>query len=153
MAELNNCILPDDLYFNVQDNIWVKDMGDETVRLGMSDIAQSMAGNIIHCRPKKAGSKLKAGRSVATVESGKWVGPVRCPFGGSIVAINEQVEADAALINRSPYKEGWIIQIKPDDFAGALAGLVQGQAALDGFKAYMEEHEITGCTHCEGFEG
>lgn len=153
MAELNNCILPDGLYFAVQENVWARDLGDGTVEMGMTDIAQTMAGNIIHCRPKKVGATLKKGKSVATVESGKWVGPVKSPFAGEVTARNEQTETDAAIINRSPYKDGWIVRIKPDDLAGDLAAMVQGEAAVEGFRAYMAEHELAGCIHCEGFEG
>ena len=153
MAELNNCILPDGLYFAVQENVWARDLGDGIVEMGMTDIAQTMAGNIIHCRPKKVGSNLKKGRSVATVESGKWVGPVKSPFAGEIMEKNDAVEADAAMINRSPYKDGWIVRIKPDDMAGDLGAMVQGEAAIEGFRAYMAENELAGCIHCEGFEG
>lgn len=152
MAELKNCILPDDLYYQVDNNVWARELGDGNVEMGMTDIAQTMAGAIIHCRPKKVGASLKKGKSVATVESGKWVGPIRSPFSGEIVARNDVVEADPPLINRSPYKEGWIVRIKPDDLAADLADMVKGQDALDGFNAYMEEHELPACIHCEGFE-
>ncbi|MEE8434900.1 MAG: biotin/lipoyl-containing protein [bacterium] len=153
MAELNNCILPDDLHYSVGDNVWVRELGDGNVELGMTDIAQTMAGNIIHCRPKKMGASVKKGKSVATVESGKWVGPVKSPFAGEIVARNDAVEADASLINRSPYVEGWMVRINPEDLEGGLADLVQGEAAIEGFRAYMEAHEVSGCIHCEGFDG
>ena len=141
MAELNNCSLPDDLYFSAEHNVWVRALDDGNMEVGMTDVAQTMAGNIIHCRPKKVGAGLKAGKSVATVESGKWVGPVKAPFDGEITARNEAVEGDATLINRSPYKDGWIVRIKPAD------------AAVEHFRAYMAENDVAGCIHCEGFEG
>ena len=153
MAELNNCSLPDDLYFSAEHNVWVRALGDGTMEVGMTDVAQTMAGNIIHCRPKKVGSALKAGKSVATVESGKWVGPVKAPFDGELTARNDAVEADATLINRSPYKDGWIVRIKPADAGAALGGLLQGDAAVAHFRAYMAENNVAGCIHCEGFEG
>jgi len=153
MSELNNCILPDDLYFSVENNVWVRDLGDGTVELGMTDIAQTMAGNIIHCRPKKEGASVKKGKSVATVESGKWVGPVKSPFAGEVTARNDAVESDAALINRSPYKEGWIVRLRPEDVQAELGSLLKGEAAVEHFQAYMSENEVTGCIHCEGFEG
>jgi len=118
MAELKNCLLPDELSFHVEYNVWLRANEDGTFDLGMTDIAQTLAGSIIHCRPKKAGKKVKAGKSLATVESGKWVGPVKSPFAGEVAARNDDVEADATLLNRSPYREGWIVKIKPDE--GAL---------------------------------
>lgn len=152
MAELKNCLLPDDLLYHVEYNVWVRDRGDGTFELGMTDIAQTLAGSIIHCRPKKEGKTVKEGKSLATVESGKWVGPMKAPFTAEVVARNEAAEADATLLNRSPYNEGWIVRVKPEDAAAALAGLVQGQAALDGFAAYMAEKDLASCSHCEGFQ-
>lgn len=104
MAEINSCLLPDELQYHIEFNVWLKDNGDGTFDLGMTDIAQSMAGSVIHCRPKPVGKTAKKGKSVATVESGKWVGPVKTPLTGEIVASNEAIEAEAAILNRSPYR-------------------------------------------------
>ena len=153
MAELKNCLLPDDLSYHVDFNVWIHKNDDGTLDLGMTDIAQSMAGNIIHCRPKKVGRSVKAGKSVATVESGKWVGPVKTPFTGEIVAANGDVENDATILNKSPYKKGWIVRIKPSNFDEDGGDLVSGTDAISGFDAYMVEKEIVDCNHCEGFEG
>jgi len=152
MAELKNCILPDELLYHVDFNVWIRKNGDGTIDLGMTDIAQSMAGNIIHCRPKKVGRSVKAGKSVATVESGKWVGPVKTPFAGEIVAANDNIESDAKILNRSPYKKGWIVRIQPSNFDEDSGDLVSGNDAISGFETYMAEKEIGDCSHCEGFE-
>ncbi len=146
-------MLPDELLYHVAFNVWIHKNDDGTLDLGMTDIAQSMAGNIIHCRPKKVGKKVKAGKSVATVESGKWVGPVKTPFSGEIVAANNDVENDATIVNRSPYKQGWIVRIQPNDFDGDSGALVNGEAAISGFEAYMAEKDMGECVHCEGFDG
>ncbi len=152
MAEIKNCSLPDDLLYHVEYNVWVRDNGDGTCDLGMTDIAQTMAGSIIHCRPKKVGKKVKLGKSLATVESGKWVGPVKSPFAGEVTARNDAAEADATILNRSPYKRGWIVRIKPEDGVAALSGLLAADAAAAGFAAYMADNDIAECSHCEGFE-
>ncbi len=153
MAELNNCLLPDDLRYHVEFNVWVRDNGDGTCDLGMTDIAQSMAGSVIHCRPKKVGKTVKEGKSLATVESGKWVGPVKSPFTCEILARNDAVEADATILNRSPYKEGWVVRVRPEAGDDALAGLADVASAVDGYRAYMAKNELEGCIHCEGFDG
>ena len=153
MAELNNCLLPDDLHYHVEYNVWVRQNDDGTCEIGMTDVAQSMAGSIIHCRPKKVGKKVKLGKSLATVESGKWVGPVKSPFAGEVTARNEAAEADATILNRSPYKEGWIVRLAPEGGAEALSGLLSGQAAVDAFATYMADNDLAECIHCEGFDG
>jgi glycine cleavage system H protein len=99
------------------------------------------------------GKSVKAGKSVATVESGKWVGPVKTPFAGEIVAANREVENDATILNRSPYKQGWIVRIQPSNFDENSGDLVSGDDAISGFDSYMAEKEIGDCKHCEGFEG
>lgn len=153
MAELNNCLFPDDLLYHVEYNVWVRDLGDGTCEVGMTDIAQSLAGSIIHCRPKKVGKRVRQGKSLGTVESGKWVGPVKSPFAGEVTARNDAAEADATLLNRSPYRQGWMVRIKPDEGEAALSGLVRGDAAIDKLVAYMVENELAECVHCEGFDG
>ncbi len=153
MADVKNCMLPDDLYYSVENNVWARDLGDGTFEVGMTDIAQTLAGSVIHCKPKAAGKKVKRNKSIATVESGKWVGPVKSPFTGEIIEINVSVEKEATLLNKSPYKQGWIAKLKPDDSAADLGDMVQGEAAASGFEAYMAEKELGECIHCEGFEG
>lgn len=150
MAEFNNCILPDDLRYHVQYNVWVREVGGGVYEVGMTDIAQSMAGAMLHCRPKQAGKSVKAGKSLGTVESGKWVGPVKAPFDGEIVERNDAAEADATVINKSPYQDGWIVRMKAAD-AGAFAGLLTAADAVEPFRAYMAENDVAECTHCEGY--
>jgi glycine cleavage system H protein len=152
MAEFNKCLLPDDLYYHVECNVWVRDLSDDTYEVGMTDIAQSMAGAMLHCRPKKTGKTAKAGKSLGTVESGKWVGPVKAPFAGEITARNDAAEADATLINKSPYKDGWIVRMKPTDGAAALEGLLSAADAVEPFRAYMAKNDVAECTHCEGYD-
>ena len=153
MAEVNNCLLPDELKYHIEFNVWLRDNDDGSYDMGMTDIAQTMAGSVIHCRPKSVGKKVKKGKSVATVESGKWVGPVKTPLTGEITACNNTVESDATILNKSPYKEGWIVRINPSDLEGEQGELVSGNEALEGFKAYMKEKELGECIHCEGFDG
>ncbi|HJL84384.1 MAG TPA: glycine cleavage system protein H [Candidatus Marinimicrobia bacterium] len=153
MSEVKNCMLPTDLLYHVENNVWIRPHDDGTLDLGLTDIAQTMAGSIIHCRPKKAGKVVKKGRSVAIVESGKWVGPVRSPFTGEIIDANTAVESDAAILNKSPYKEGWIVKLNPSNFDEDSAELVSGDEAVSKFEEYMNEKDLTECIHCEGFEG
>ncbi|MDH5671214.1 MAG: hypothetical protein OEZ06_03640 [Myxococcales bacterium] len=150
MPSIANCSIPDDLFYHVENNTWLRDCGNDVFELGMTDIAQSLAGAVIHCRIKKAGKGVKEGKSLATVESGKWVGPVKAPFACEIVERNEAVEQDASLLNKSPYERGWIARIKPADPAAARASLLDAASAVPGFEEYMKQHGITECTHCEG---
>lgn len=151
-ADINNCFFPNDLYYRVQDNTWVKVNDDGTVYIGMTDIAQTLAGSILHATPQKAGKKRKIGKPIAIVESSKWVGPVKSPMAGVVVEHNPDVAANPSILNKSPYKKGWLVKFQPDDLNAALADMLTGQAAADAYKKKIEDEGIEGCVHCEGYE-
>ena len=114
MSIINGCDIPEDLYYDGEHDVWVR-FEDDTVVVGMTDIGQSLAGRFIYAHIKEAGRHIEAGKSIATVESSKWVGPVRTPVAGEIIAVNEKVEEDPSLINKSPYNDGWVARLKCDD--------------------------------------
>ena len=150
--EVRSCVLPLNLHYSVADHTWVLVNDDGTATIGMTDVAQNLAGELLHAKPKKVGAARKRGKPVATVESSKWVGPVKSPLTGEIVAVNEELATDATLINRSPYKAGWIVRLQPSDLDAELAQLVTGQAAVDAYRERIEREDIKACVHVEGFE-
>lgn len=149
--KVNDCYIVKDLYYAVEDNTWVRVNDDGTVTIGMTDVAQSLAGPILHAKAKKPGLHRKKGKPIATVESGKWVGPVKSPVSGEIIAVNEELAQDAQVLNKSPYHKGWIIKMKPDNLEADLADLVTGDAAVQAYRAKIEKDGVT-CTHIEGTE-
>lgn len=149
--KINECVLMTNLYYSVEENTWVRLNDDGTATVGMTDIAQSLAGPILHARAKKVGFQREKGKPIATVESGKWVGPVKSPLTGEIVAVNENLESDAQLVNRSPYNNGWILKLKPGNLDAELATLLTGDAAVEAYRAKITRDGIT-CTHIEGTE-
>lgn len=149
--KINECFLVTSLYYAVEDNTWVRVNDDGTVTVGMTDVAQSLAGPILHARSKKPGTSRTKGRPIGTVESGKWVGPVKSPVSGEIVEVNDELESDAQLLNRSPYYKGWIVKMKPESLESDLADLVTGQDAVAAYRAKIEKDGIT-CTHIVGTE-
>lgn len=148
-AKVNECILLTNLHYRVEDNTWVKVNDDGTVTIGMTDVAQSLAGPILHAKAKKVGVARKKGRPIATVESGKWVGPVKSPVTGEIVAVNENLATDAQLLNKSPYHQGWVIKMKPENLDEDLADMVTGDEAVEAYRVKIESDGVT-CTHIEG---
>ncbi len=103
MPTVKGCNLPDDLLYDVENQIWFKELGDGTVQLGMTAVATAMAGKLVAFTPKGVGKEVKAGKSCATVESGKWVGPAKTAAGGTVVAVNEALVATPSLANDDPY--------------------------------------------------
>lgn len=150
--EVRGCILPLNLHYNVGDHTWVTMNDDGTATVGMTDVAQNLAGPLLHAKPKKVGVVRKKGKPVATVESSKWVGPVKSPLSGEIVAVNETLASDAQVINRSPYKDGWIVKLRPTQLDEELATLLTGQPAVDAYRERIETEDLKACEHVEGFE-
>ena len=150
--EVRGCVLPLSLHYSVTDNTWLRVNDDGTATVGMTDVAQNLAGPLLHAKPKKAGAIRGKGKPVATVESSKWVGPVKSPISGEIIEINAELANDATVINRSPYKAGWIVKMKPSNLDTELAELLTGQAAIDAYRKWIESEDIKACEHVEGFE-
>ncbi len=141
-----------DLHYNVNDHTWVRMNDDGTVTLGMTDVAQNMAGPLLHAKVKAAGTTRKKGKPIATVESAKWVGPVKSPLSGEIVEVNEAIEKDAKIINQSPYNRGWIVKMQPSQLDEEIGELLTGQEAVEAYKNKIESEDIKACEHVEGFE-
>ena len=145
MANVRGCNLPDDLLYDVDNHIWYQETGDGNVKLGMTTVATAMAGQLVAFTAKKAGRAVEAGKSCATVESGKWVGPAKAAFNGTIVAVNEDLTAKPALANEDPYGKGWLVILKPADWAAARAGLTPGSQVAPKYEAKMAADNFKGC--------
>jgi glycine cleavage system H protein len=145
MPLVRGCNLPDELLYDVDNHIWFKELDDGTVRLGMTTVATAMAGQLVAFTPKKVGRSVEAGKSCATVESGKWVGPAKSAAGGEIVAVNEALVERPALANEDPYGAGWLVVIKPGDWAGVKAALSAGAEVAAKYEAKMAADGFAGC--------
>ena len=145
MPTVKGCNLPDDLLYDVENQIWFRELGDGTVKLGMTAVATAMAGKLVAYTPKGVGKEVKAGKSCATVESGKWVGPAKTAAGGTVVAINDALTATPSLANSDPYGEGWLVILKPEDWDAVKASLVPGSQVAGPYEAKMNADGFAGC--------
>ncbi len=150
--EVRGCVLPLSLHYSITENTWVRVHDDGTATVGMTDVAQNLAGPLLHAKAKRVGTVRKKGKPVATVESSKWVGPVKSPISGEVIEVNAALVNDASIVNRSPYKNGWIVRMQPSNLDAELAELLTGQAAVDAYKARIESEDLKACNHVEGFE-
>lgn len=145
MAFVYACELPDHLWFDVERDVWVEELGDGLVRLGMTDPAQTRAGRILTLR-LKAGKHLVVGKSVGTVESAKWVGPIPSPLAGVVVEVNPQVVKDPNTINRDPYGSGWLVTFRPEQSLQSY-GLMRGKPAQEAYRQKLRAEGLT-CMRC-----
>ena len=145
MPTVRGCTLPDDLLYDVENNIWYRDNGDGTVTVGMTAVAAAMAGQLVAFTPKKAGRSVQAGKSCATIESGKWVGPAKLAFDAEVTEANPALAASPKLANSDPYGAGWLMKVRPADWMTARAGLVAGTAVAAPYEAKMAADGFAGC--------
>jgi glycine cleavage system H protein len=143
----HGCVVPNDLRYDVDLHVWVRIEGATAV-LGMTDVAQTMGGRIVQVSWKKPHRHYARGRSLAVVESAKWVGPFPTPLSAELIEVNEAGFAqDVAIANRDPYGAGWLARIRPSalDQEGPL--LLDGAAAFARYRELIDEREIR-CYRC-----
>ncbi len=145
MIEVNGCEYRPGLHYDKDFQIWVRPEPDGTLSVGMTDISQTIAGRILHVRVRRPGTVRPAGKPVATIESGKWAGPVPNLFDCVIEVANGEVLSHPSLLNTDPYG-AWVARVRPDGGTGpALARLVTGQQAADGYAERCRREDI----HCK----
>jgi glycine cleavage system H protein len=110
------------------------------VRVGVTVVATKMAGNLTAVTPrsKNIGKELAQGKSIGTMESSKYVGPIPTPVNGVLVDVNEAVKENPSLLVSDPYGVGWVAELEVPDWDAQKDGLLTGQAALDAYQAFME---------------
>ena len=115
MKEINELDLPDDLRYT-EDHEWAR-MKGENVTIGVTDYAQEQLGDIVFVEMPASGDSFKKGDEFGTVESVKAVAELYMPVDGEVIQVNQALEDAPELLNRNPYSDGWIIEIKPDDMS------------------------------------
>lgn len=96
---------------------WVRDEGDGTVTIGITDHAQELLGDVVFVELPEVGAEFAAGEDAGVVESVKAASDLYAPVSGEVVAINDQLEDSPELANSDPYGEGWFFRVKLSDQA------------------------------------
>ncbi len=146
MATLRGCNLPDDLYYYPDKHIWVKPIAEGLVRVGMNTVAGKLAGGkltAVTISARKIGKELAQGKSIATLESSKFVGPVPAPVTGVLVRGNDRLAEDPNLTLTDPYGEGWIAELQPSAWETEKDGLLTGAEGLAAYQARLEADDIS----------
>jgi glycine cleavage system H protein len=148
MAIYYGCDIPEDLYYHPEYDSWIRFEGDATATLGMTDIAQTAAGKLLHVRFNPVGKEVRAGKSAATIESAKWVGPFRMPFDAQILATNQETFAkDILIANKDPYGAGWLVKVRVVQPETARQRLITGAEAAAYFQQRIRDNDIR-CFRC-----
>ncbi len=140
MPDYQGFRIPEDLHYDLGYHVWLRVEGD-LVAVGATDPAQAYAGEIIHIGIKKAGTRVERGGILATIESAKFMGPMRSPVSGTVSAINGEVAKKPALVNAEPYAN-WVVRLKPERLSAEVQLLTPGAAAAEKYKPIVDEWGI-----------
>lgn len=107
---------------------WLK-QESEYVLIGITDHAQQLLGDMVFVELPEVGDTVQAGDELGVVESVKAASDFYAPVSGVVTAVNEAVVAEPALVNSSPYTEGWLVKLRPSrpDEINALLSAEQYQ--------------------------
>ncbi len=117
--------------FYTEEHEWLRDEGDGTATVGITDFAQKELGDLVFVELPEIGKSIAKGAEAAALESVKAASDLYLPVAGTVVAVNDVIVEDPAKINDDPLGDGWFFKIKVSDPA-ELKGLMD-QAAYEAF--------------------
>lgn len=122
---------PNDFRYT-KEHEWVKVEGGEAI-VGVTDFAQKQLGDIIYVELPEVGKTLEVHQTVGVIESVKSVSDVYSPVAGEVVAVNEELNQAADLVNKDPHGKGWIVRLKVRDKAA-----VEELMTASDYEKYLE---------------
>lgn len=105
---------PEELKYT-REHEWLRDNGDGTATIGVTDFAQGELGDIVFVELEEEGFEFEQNEVFGTVEAVKTVSELYAPVSGEIIEINEELEDEPELVNSDPYGAGWMVKIKMSD--------------------------------------
>lgn len=106
-----------------KDHEWIKVEGDEAF-VGITAFAQRELGDIVYIDINTVGTEVNEGDVFGTVEAVKTVSDLFMPLTGTVLSINDKLDANPELVNQDPYGDGWMVKVK---FAGSTDGLLSSE--------------------------
>jgi glycine cleavage system H protein len=104
--------IPGDLFYTTEHE-YIRFSPDGLAQIGITDYAQGELGDVVFVELPRVGATFAAHDVFGTIEAVKAVSELFCPVAGEVVAINERLDKEPALVNSDPYGAGWMIKIRP----------------------------------------
>jgi glycine cleavage system H protein len=123
--------IPDDLMYT-KEHEWAKEEGS-VVRVGITDYATKTLNDVVYVTSPKVSGAVFQMKSMGTVESIKAVSEIYSPISGTVTRVNGELDSHPELVNKSPYGEGWLIEVKPSNLASERRSLMDAKA----YAAYL----------------
>ena len=106
--------IPGDLKFQTSHE-WARVEDGGQVRVGISDHAQGLLGDLVYVELPKVGERVEAGAGCAVIESVKAASDIYAPVSGEVLAVNEALGDKPETINEDAYGDGWLFVVKADN--------------------------------------
>ena len=103
--------IPADLHYTAEHE-WIRRSAEATVRIGITDFAQSALGDVVFVQLPAVDTEVTAGEAFGEVESTKSVSDLYAPLSGKVVAVNADLESTPQLVNSDPYGAGWLLDLQ-----------------------------------------
>jgi glycine cleavage system H protein len=124
--EVHGYQIPEGLLYT-KEHEWAKQEGP-VVRIGVTDYAAKTLNDVVYVTPPKTNSRVEHMKSMGTVESIKAVSEVYSPITGTVAKVNGQLDTHPELVNKSPYGDGWLVEVTPSNFAAESRTLLDASA-------------------------
>jgi glycine cleavage system H protein len=118
--------IPEDLLYT-KEHEWAREAGAVVV-VGITDYAAKTLNDVVYVTAPKEGAPVSQFGSMGTVESIKAVSELYSPVSGTVVKLNSALDSHPELVNKSPYGEGWILEVKAADFEKERRNLLGARA-------------------------
>jgi glycine cleavage system H protein len=129
--------IPDGLFYT-KEHEWAKDEGSVVV-VGITDYAAKTLNDVVYVTFPKVNDKVKQFKSMGTVESIKAVSEIYSPVSGTVVRVNQALESHPELINKSPYGEGWLVELKAENLASERKALLSPNAYVSHLESLLHK--------------
>ncbi len=145
MALNGKYTLPDELYYDSANHLWLRQESDGAITVGLDALGLEAMGDMAYISFDKLEREVLRGEPLGSLEAAKMVAPLLAPISGKIVKTNDAVARNPRLVNTSPYAQGWLFTITPTRWAEESAQLVSGAENIARFlDAELERYRAQG---------
>jgi glycine cleavage system H protein len=121
--------IPTDLKY-LKSHEWLK-LEADTATVGITDFAQDQLGDVVFVELPAVGRVVKAGETVAVVESVKTASDIYSPVSGEVIEVNSSLTDEPEKINTGPYNEGFLFKVRSTGVSNALIDAAAYQAVAE----------------------
>ena len=116
--------VPENLLYTAEHEYVARNADSPVVKIGITDYAQGELGDVVFVRLPNKGDRFDNHQAFGEIEAVKAVSELYSPVAGEVVEVNPALDSDPAIINRDPYGQGWMIQLRvanPGDLKSLLS--------------------------------